>query len=190
MTTTVATPTPTLASHSIWHIDPTHSLVEFSVRHMMVSTVKGRFTGINGTITDHAEDPTLSSVQIEIDPASITTGDPKRDAHLRSADFFDVEQFPSIGFKSTRIEGSRDEFKLIGDLTIRDQTREVALDVNLNGIGVSPYGQTVAGFSGQTKLNRRDFGLNWSVALETGGVLVSDQFKLEVEIQAVKQAAS
>jgi len=186
---TTATTTPATATRSTWQIDPSHSLVEFSVRHMMVSTVKGHFGTISGTIYDNGEDPTLSSVQVEIDPASISTADPRRDAHLRSPDFFDVEQFPKITFKSTRIQGTRDEFKLIGDLTIRDQTREVALDVTLNGIDVSPYGQTVAGFSGQTKLNRKDFGLNWNAALESGGVLVSDQFKLEVEIEAVKQAA-
>ncbi len=186
MTTATA---PVVQTHSAWQIDPTHSLVEFSVRHMMVSTVKGRFTSITGTILDNGEEPTLSSVQVEIDPSSVNTDDARRDGHLRSPDFFDVEQFPKISFKSTRIQGTRDEFKLIGDLTIRDQTREVALDVTLNGIGVSPYGQTVAGFSGQTKLNRRDFGLNWNAALESGGVLVSDQIKLEVEIEAVKQAA-
>jgi polyisoprenoid-binding protein YceI len=180
---------PAVQSHSTWQIDPAHSLVEFSIRHMMVSTVKGRFTGLTGTIQDNGEDPTLSSVQVEIDPASLTTGDERRDGHLRSPDFFDVEQFPKITFISTRVQGTRDEFKLVGDLTIRDQTREVALDVTLNGVGTSPYGQTVAGFSGQTKLNRRDFGLNWNAALESGGVLVSDHFKLEVEIEAVKQAA-
>jgi polyisoprenoid-binding protein YceI len=187
--TTATATAPAVQTHSTWQIDPAHSLVEFSVRHMMVSTVKGRFTSITGTILDNGEDPTLSSVQVEIDPASITTADPKRDGHLRSPDFFDVEQFPKISFKSTRIQGNRDQFKLIGDLTIRDQTREVALDVTLNGVGLSPYGQTVAGFSGQTKFNRRDFGLNWNAALESGGVLVSDQIKLEVEIEAVKQAA-
>src|SRR5712692_1248757 len=116
--TTATTPTTQTETLSTWQIDPAHSLVEFSVRHMMVSTVKGRFTGISGTIADNGEDPTLSSVQVEIDPASITTADPKRDGHLRSPDFFDVEQFPKISFKSTRIEGNRDEFKLIGDLTI------------------------------------------------------------------------
>ncbi len=186
MTTATA---PALLTHSTWQIDPAHSLVEFSVRHLMVSTVKGRFTSVSGTILDNGEEPTLSSVLVEIDPSSVNTDDARRDGHLRSPDFFDVEQFPKITFKSTRIEGTRDEFKLIGDLTIRDQTREVALDVTLNGVGVSPYGQTVAGFSGQTKLNRRDFGLNWNAALESGGVLVSDQIKLEVEIEAVKQAA-
>lgn len=155
----------------------------------MIATVKGRFTAIQGTIVDVADDPTRSSVQIEIAPASITTGDEQRDAHLRSPDFFDVDRFPTITFQSTRIEGGRDEFKLSGDLTIRDQTRPVSLDVTLNGVATNPYGQTVASFSAQTKLNRKDFGLNWNVALETGGVLVSDQFKLEIELQAIKQAA-
>jgi polyisoprenoid-binding protein YceI len=156
---------------------------------MMISTVKGRFSGVKGTIVDVADDPSRSSAAIEIDPATITTADDKRDGHLRSADFFDVDQFPTITFVSTRIEGTRENFRLTGDLTIRDQTRPVTLDVTLNGTAVNPYGKTVASFSGQAKLNRKDFGLNWNVALETGGVLVSDQFKLDVEIQAVKQDA-
>src|SRR5207302_6016271 len=141
---------PAVQTQSTWQIDPTHSLVEFSVRHMMVSTVKGRFTNITGTILDNGEEPTLSSVQVEIDPSSVNTDDARRDGHLRSPDFFDVEQFPKISFKSTRIQGTRDELKLIGDLTIRDQPREVALDVTLNGIGDSPHGQTAATFTGQT----------------------------------------
>jgi polyisoprenoid-binding protein YceI len=186
MTTTV----PADTSTSLWTIDPSHSLVEFSVRHMMISTVKGRFTGIQGTIADVAADPTQSSVTVEIDAATISTGDDKRDGHLRSPDFFDVENFPKVTFKSTRIEGSRDEFKITGDLTVRDQTHPVTLDATFNGAGTNPYGKTVASFSATTKLNRKDFGLNWNVALETGGVLVSDQFKLELEIQAVKQDAS
>jgi polyisoprenoid-binding protein YceI len=183
------TPIQAPSTTSLWQIDPSHSLVEFSVRHMMISTVKGRFTGIKGTIVDVADDPRRSSVQVEIDAASINTADDKRDGHLRSADFFDVEQFPRITFTSTRLEGNRDAFTLTGDLTIRDQTRPVTLEVSLNGTATNPYGKTVASFSGQTKLNRKDFGLNWNVALETGGVLVSDQFKVEVEIQAVKQDA-
>jgi polyisoprenoid-binding protein YceI len=189
MTTPAAAPTTSTSttSPSLWQVDPSHSLVEFSVRHMMISTVKGRFTGISGTIVDVADDPSKSSVEVEIDPASISTADERRDGHLRSADFFDVDQFPKITFKSTRIEGSREEFKLTGDLTIRDQTRPVTLDVSFNGSGTNPYGKEVAGFSGEAKLNRKDFGLNWNVALETGGVLVSDHFKLSIELQAVKQ---
>jgi polyisoprenoid-binding protein YceI len=187
-------PTPAIASpaavstpgQSTWAIDRSHSLVEFSVRHMMISTVKGRFTAISGTIVDVADDPSLSSVQVEIDPTSITSGDDKRDAHLRSPDFFDVEHFPTITFKSTRIEGTRDSFKLTGLLTIRDQTREVTLDAAFNGFGRNQMGE-LASFSASTKLSRKDFGLAWNVALETGGVMVSDQFKVEIEIEAVKQ---
>jgi polyisoprenoid-binding protein YceI len=187
-------PTPAIASpaavstpgQSTWAIDRSHSLVEFSVRHMMISTVKGRFTAISGTIVDVADDPSLSSVQVEIDPTSITSGDDKRDAHLRSPDFFDVEHFPTITFKSTRIEGTRDSFKLTGLLTIRDQTREVTLDAAFNGFGRNQMGE-LASFSASTKLSRKDFGLAWNVALETGGVMVSDQFKVEIEIEAIKQ---
>ena len=180
---------PATTTTTVWKVDASHSLVEFSVRHMMVSTVKGRFTGIQGTIIDVADDPRRSSVEIELDAASISTADERRDAHLRSADFLDAEHYPTITFKSRRIDGSRDEFKLFGDLTIHGETREVALDVTLNGINTSPYGQTVAGFSASTKLNRKDFGLNWNVALEAGGVLVGDQIKVEVELEAVKQDA-
>lgn len=179
--TTVTTPTSTT-----WQIDPAHSLVEFSVRHMMVSTVKGRFTGISGSITAHDVDHQLSSADITIDANSIATGDPNRDTHLRSADFLDAEQFPNITFTSKRIEGARDEFTLVGDLTLHGVTREVSLEVTFNGEGTNPYGKRVAGFSAEGKLNRKDWGLSWNVALEAGGVLVSDQMKVSVEIQAVK----
>jgi polyisoprenoid-binding protein YceI len=183
----IATTTPT-ATRSLWKIDNSHSLVEFSLRHMMVSTVKGRFTTIEGTIVDVADDPMQSSVEVTIDPSSITTSDPQRDGHLRSADFFDAERYPTITFKSRRIEGNhRAEFKLIGDLTIRGVTREVKLDATFNGVGTTPYGKTVAGFSAEGKLNRKDWGLSWNVGLETGGVLVGDQIKLSLEIEAVKE---
>lgn len=182
----LATPT---ATRSVWKIDPKHSLVQFSARHMMVTTVRGFFSGVDGTIYDVADDPTQSSVEVTIDASSVTTGDPQRDGHLRSADFFDVEQFPTLTFKSRRIEGTREEFKLIGDLTIRGITREVALDVTYNGVGKTPYGATVAGFAAEGKLNRKDWGLNWNVGLEAGGVLVSDQIKLSLEIEATQQDA-
>ena len=182
MSSSAAAPTTTL-----WQIDPTHSLVEFSVRHMMVSTVKGRFAGIRGTITDVADDPTQSSVEVEIDASSITTADERRDSHLRSPDFLHADEHPTLRFKSTRISGSREEFAVVGDLTVRGETREVSLEVTFNGVGTSPYGQTVAGFSATTKLNRKDFGLNWNVALEAGGVLVGDQIKIAIELEAVKQ---
>lgn len=183
MTSTATAPT---TSSTTWQIDPAHSLVEFSVRHMMVSTVKGRFTGVSGTIVAHDVDHQLSSAEITIDASSIATGDANRDAHLRSADFLDAEQFPNITFTSKRIEGARDEFTLVGDLTLHGVTREVSLDVMFNGEGTNPYGKRVAGFSAEGKLNRKDWGLNWNVALEAGGVLVSDQLKVSVEIQAIK----
>ena len=173
-------------TQSTWQIDPAHSLLEFSVRHMMVATVKGRFSQLRGTITDIADDPALSSVEVVVDAASISTGDVDRDGHLRSADFFDVEQYPTITFTSRRIQGSRDEFTLTGDLTMHGVTREVTLDVTLNGVGTNPYGKTIAGFSAETKINRKDWGLNWNVGLEAGGVLVSDQLKISIELEAVK----
>jgi polyisoprenoid-binding protein YceI len=168
-----------------WTIDPSHSLAEFSVRHMMVSTVKGRFTDLSGTITLDPSDLRRSSVSAEIQANSVTTADPQRDAHLRSADFFDAEQFPTLRFVSTRVEPVSDErVRIVGDLTIRDQTREVVLDAELNGQGLNPWGKPVIGFSAHTSFNRKDFGLNWNVALEAGGVLVSDTIKLSLEVEA------
>jgi len=169
-------------------IDPAHTLVEFSAKHMMFTTVKGRFSGVSGTILDVADDLTRSSVEVEIDAASIATGDLQRDGHLMSPDFLDVANFPRITFKSRRIEGKRERFRVIGDLTIRGKTGEVALEAEFQGIGANPWGKTVAGFSASTEINRKDFGLSWNVALETGGVLVSDRLKITLEVQAVEQA--
>jgi polyisoprenoid-binding protein YceI len=183
---TSSTGTPT-ATSSRWQIDPSHTLAEFSVRHMMFTNVRGRFNAVKGTIVDVADDPTLSSVEVEIDSSTIVTGDEKRDTHLRSADFFDVEKFPAITFKSTRIEGSRENFSMTGDLTIHGLTRPVTLDVTYNGEGTSPWGKTVAGFTAEGKLNRKDYDLNWNVALESGGWLVSDQIKLTLEVEAIKE---
>jgi polyisoprenoid-binding protein YceI len=180
----LATPT---ATRSTWKIDPRHTLVQFSARHMMVTSVKGFFPGVEGTILDVSDDPTTSSVEVTIDAASVTTGDPQRDGHLRSADFFDVEHYPTITFKSRRIQGKADEFELVGDLTIRGVTREVQLDVTYNGIGKTPHGSTIAGFTAEGKLNRKDWGLTWNVGLEAGGVLVGDQIKLSLEVEAVKE---
>jgi polyisoprenoid-binding protein YceI len=184
MTTLTAQPQTTTTT---WTLDPAHSLVEFGAKHMMFTTVKGRFTGVSGTIIDVADDPTQSSVEVEIDAASITTGDPQRDGHLKSADFLDVGNFPKLTFRSRRIEGTRERFQVIGDLTIRGTTRKVSLDAQFQGSGTNPWGKTVAGFTAQTEINRKDFGLTWNVALETGGVLVSDRIKITLEVQAVKQ---
>ena len=186
-TIAASTTAPETANWSVWHIDPAHSLVEFGVRHMMVSTVRGRFTGLSGTIVDAGEDPKLSSVKAAIDVTTLITGDPRRDEHLRSADFFDLAKYPSITFESRRISGPRDRFTIIGDLTIHGVTREVTLQATFNGTGTSPYGQRVAGFTAETTINRKDFGLNWNAALETGGVLVGDQAKVAIEIEAVLQ---
>jgi polyisoprenoid-binding protein YceI len=173
-------------STTTWQIDPSHSVVEFSVRHMMFSTVKGRFTGVQGTILDVADDPTRSSVQVTIDTSSVTTGDDNRDGHLRSADFFNVEQYPTVTFASRSIAGSRESFSVTGDLTINGITREVTLEATFNGSGTNPFGKTVAGFSAEAKINRKDWGLNWNAPLEAGGVLVSDQVKLSLEVQAAR----
>ena len=154
---------------------------------MMLSKVRGQFTGIAGTIVDAADDPKRSSVKATIDVNSLITGDPQRDEHLRSPDFFDVANHPTMTFESRSISGSREHFKVTGDLTIRGQAREVTLDVTFNGLGTSPYGQTVAGFTALTHLNRKEFGLNWNVALEAGGVLVGDTATLEIEIEAVRE---
>lgn len=180
----------TAGAESIWAIDAKHSLVEFAVRHMMFTTVRGRFRELQGTIHCPDEsDLSRARVEAEIDSASIDTGDADRDAHLRSAEFLDVEHYPKITFRSTRIEPLRgDEVRVSGDLTIRGTTRQVQLETTYNGRGRNPWGQEVAGFTATTRINRKDFGLNWNVALEAGGFLVGDVLDVLVEIQAVKQA--
>jgi len=154
---------------------------------MMLSKVRGQFTGISGTIVDAAEDPKLSSVKAAIDVTTLITGDPQRDEHLRSPDFFDVAHHPTMTFESRRVSGSREHFKVAGDLTIRGQTREVVVDVTFNGLGTNPFGQAVAGLTAVTQLNRKDFGLNWNMALEAGGFLVGDNATIEIELEAVRQ---
>jgi polyisoprenoid-binding protein YceI len=188
--TMLSTETATEAGrHSIWEIDPKHSLVEFSVKHMMFTTVKGRFTDVRGTINCQDEsDPTKATVDAAIVAASLDTGDNDRDAHLRAADFLDVEKFPMITFTSKRVDRrDENEFRVIGDLTVKGVTREVVLQMTYNGRGKNPFGQEVAGFTAETSINRKDFGLNWNVALETGGLLVGDKVNILIEVQAVKQ---
>jgi len=177
---------PAVQTWSVWHIDPSHSLAEFSVRHMMLSRVRGRFTGVSGTIVDAADDPKHSLVKASIDVGSLITGDPQRDAHLRSPDFFDADTYPTITFESRWVSGSREHFTLTGELTIRGQTREVSLDVTFNGIATNPLGQSVAGFTAEMRLNRKDFGLNWNMALEAGGFMVGDEARIELELEAIK----
>ncbi len=171
-----------------WNLDTSHSEVTFAVRHMMISTVRGKFNKFSGTIDFNEADPAKSTVDVSIDAASIDTRDEKRDGHLKSGDFFDVEKFPALSFKSTRVEKVSDNSgRVYGDLTIRDVTRPVVLDVEYAGQARSPWGTTSAGFSATTKINRKDFGLTWNVALETGGVLVGEDISIAIEAELVKQ---
>jgi polyisoprenoid-binding protein YceI len=184
---TAASTQPTAVT--AWTIDTAHSHIEFAVRHMMISTVKGRFTDVTGTIQAADDDPTTALVDIAIAAASIDTRDPKRDAHLRSADFFDAETYPAITFKSTRVEDVDDDgFRLVGNLTIHGVTREVVLDVTSEGRGKDPWGGERAGYSAKTKINRSDYGLRWNQALETGGVLVGDEVKINIDLELIKAA--
>jgi len=183
----MATSAPQTQTRTTWTFDPAHTSIEFKVKHMMVTTVKGRFTEVEGKILGELEDPALAEVDVQIKAASIDTRNEQRDAHLRSADFLDAENYPTITFKSSRIERTgQDTFKLTGDLTVRGTTREVVLDTTVNGSGKTPFGTEVVGISAETFINRKDFGLNWNVALETGGWLVGDTVKIDLEIEAIK----
>jgi polyisoprenoid-binding protein YceI len=174
-----------------WNVDATHSGVHFSIRHMVVSKVRGRFAKYAGTIALDEADLTRSVVQATIDAASIDTGVEQRDQHLRSADFFDAERYPELRFKSTRIEQVGDDrYRVLGDLTIRDVTREVALDVEYGGRAKDPWGNERAGFVAKASLDRKDFGLGWNQVLEAGGVLVGDRVDIELEVEAVKASAA
>jgi polyisoprenoid-binding protein YceI len=182
MSTVTATPAATT-----WKIDPAHSQVEFAVRHMMITTVKGRFAGVEGTVTLDEANPAAADVSVRIDVASIDTREPQRDAHLRSADFFDVATFPQITFTAKGpLQRRGSEFPLVGDLTIHGVTRQVALEVTDEGRGKDPWGGERLGFSATAKIKRSDFGLTWNQALETGGVLVSDEVKIVLELQLTK----
>lgn len=171
-----------------WVVDPVHSSVEFAVRHMVIATVRGRFTKFQIQADFDETRPESVRVQGTADTASVDTGEAKRDEHLRSPDFFDAVNFPQISFKSRRVEQRGDgEYRLIGDLTVRDTTREVPFDVTFAGIVKDPWGSQRAGFTATTTLDRKDFGLKWNVPLEAGGVLVGDTVKVSVEVELVKQ---
>jgi polyisoprenoid-binding protein YceI len=172
-----------------WNIDASHSTIGFSIRHMVFSKVRGRFLKHTGAV-QLADDATQSWVEVAIDAASIDTGTAQRDTHLRSADFFDVERFPELRFRSTRVEElGGDRLRVIGDLTIRDVTRAVTLDVEPAGRGMDPWGNERIGFVAKTSIDRKDFGLQWNQVLEAGGVLVGDRVDIELDIQAVNTAA-
>ncbi len=169
-------------------IDSAHSEVSFTARHMMISNVRGQFQKVNGTIEFDEANPANSKVDVQIEAASVNTKDEKRDGHLKSPDFLDAEKYPYLTFKGKRVEvKGANHGRLIGDLTIRDVTKEVALDVEYNGSAKSPWGTTNAGFSAKTAIKRKDWNLNWNVALETGGWLVSDEVHINIELEIVQQ---
>ena len=170
-----------------WNIDGSHSTAEFSVRHLMITNVKGRFGTLSGTVAYDPEKPEASQIDVTIDATSIDTRDEKRDTHLRSADFFDTEKFPSITFKSTSVKKTDDGFAATGDLTIHGVTKQVTLEVEgPSEPNKDPWGNTRIGASATAKINRKDFGLNWNAALEAGGVLVGEQIKISIEVSLVQ----
>jgi polyisoprenoid-binding protein YceI len=170
-----------------WNVDPSHSTVGFVARHLMITKVRGHFTDFSGVL-EIAPDPLQSTVQATVDLASITTGDEGRDAHLRSADFFDTDGdgSPTMTFTSTGLKEDDGDYVLFGDLTVRGITRQVEFSLEFEGVNTDPWGNTKAAFSAETEINRKDFGLEWNVALETGGVLVSEKVKVQLEIQAAR----
>jgi polyisoprenoid-binding protein YceI len=182
--------TPAITAITTWNVDPTHSVVEFKVRHMMISNVKGQFTGVTGSLSLHETDLTQSSVEATIEIASIHTRDEGRDAHLKGAEFFDAEQFPTMQFKSTHIALKSDgEVVVTGDLTIKGVTHSVAFAVEgPTAAAKDPWGNTRIGLAATTKINRKDFGLTWNAALETGGVMVGEEITITLDLELVKQA--
>jgi polyisoprenoid-binding protein YceI len=172
-----------------WTLDPSHSELAFKVRHMMITNVKGEFRKFDAAIIAQDTDFSNSIIDVTVDAASIATGDEQRDGHLKSADFFEVEKYPTLSFKGTSFRKiDDDEYKLNGILEIKGVKKEVVLDVEFGGVNKDPWGNEKVGFSVEGKINRKDFGLTWNAALETGGVLVSDEVKISAEVQFVKQA--
>ena len=168
-------------------IDASHSNVEFVVRHLMISKVRGRFPGVSGTIEVQAGSDVPAAVAVEIDASSVDTREPQRDAHLRSADFFDAATFPELTYRSTRVEGTAAQFRVYGELTLHGVTKPVVLDGTFEGRGRDPWGNDRLAYSAHANLSRKDFGLTWNQALETGGVMVSDEVRIELNVEAVKR---
>ncbi len=180
LTTDIAGLTP-----GVWNVDPSHSTVGFSARHLMVSKVRGHFATFSGTLTV-ADDPLASEVEATVEIASITTGDDGRDAHLKSADFFDADNFPTMTLVSKGIDRAGSDYVLHTDLTIKGITKPVDFELEFDGVTGDPWGGTRAGFSAQAEINRKDWGLEWNVALETGGVVVGEKVKIQLDVEAVK----
>jgi polyisoprenoid-binding protein YceI len=187
MTTTPSQAVRKVPAPGAYALDQSHSHVSFTARHLMVTKVRGRIPVVAGHLVI-GEDPQQSSVEASIDVSAVESGDPKRDEHLRSADFFHAENYPRVTFRSTSVEDhGNGEFTLVGDLTVRETTRPVTLHGEFLGSQVSPWGDTRIGFSAETEVNRKDWGLEWNVALETGGVLVGDKVKLTIDAEWVKE---
>jgi len=179
---------PVLVHADTWQIDSSHTSVEFTVRHMMISNVKGQFQKTTGTITANGNDPASEKIDVTIDASSVDTRVERRDAHLKSPDFLDVAKYPTITFKSTKVEADGpNKWKMTGDLTVHGVTKPVVLDVEGSGPPIQVMGNTRAGASATTKINRSDFGLTWNKALETGGVLVGDEVAISIDVEAVKK---
>ncbi len=176
---------------AVWNIDQDHSSANFSIRHLMISSVRGRFGRLSGKIVGDPEDLSQGSAELSIDVSSVDTRQSDRDQHLRSQDFFDVEHFPWMTFRSTEIRArGKNQYDVVGELTIRGTTRPITVNVEFLGINQDPWGGTRAGFTGEARLNRKDFGLNWNQALETGGVLVGDEVRITVDLEAVAEVAA
>ena len=176
------------AYQGTWTIDPSHSRLGFVARHAMVTKVRGQFDEYAGTLVVDAANPSASTANVTVQLASVNTASPDRDAHLRSADFFDVENNKEMTFASTGVKQDGDEFTMLGDLTIKGVTRPVELELEPTGVATDPFGNVRAGFEGETEISRKDFGLTWNVALEAGGVLVSDKIKIQLDVSAIKSA--
>jgi polyisoprenoid-binding protein YceI len=184
----IATPDAATTSTTTWNLDPAHARAEFKVRHMMISYTRGEFSGLSGVLNLDESDYTKSSVEASIPAASLRTVDDKRDAHLKNADFFDVEKFPTLTFRSTNIEsmGGRN-YAVTGDLTIHGVTKSVVLAVgDVSEPSIDPTGKKRIGLSGSTKIHRKDFGLTWNVALELGGVLIGDEVTITLDLEFIK----
>jgi polyisoprenoid-binding protein YceI len=175
---------------STWTLDPAHSQIEFSVKHMMITTVRGQFRKFAVDIDFDEEHPERSTVVAHIDASSIDTGMEARDAHLRSGDFFETEKYPELTFTSNRIDSSGDGYKILGDLTIRGETRQATLNAEIGGVVPNPQGGRRAGFNATTKISRKDFGLTWNQVLEAGGLAVGDEIKISIDLAAVQAEAA
>jgi len=175
-------------ANTTWSLDPTHSELQFKVKHLMITTVTGSFNSLSGSVVSESENFENAKVEFEAATTSIDTSNADRDNHLKSADFFDAEKYPKITFKSTSLTKDGNDYTLTGDLTIKEVTKSIKIDVEFGGIATDPWGNIKAGFTINTKIKRTEFGLTWNAALETGGVMVSEDVKILGELQFVKQA--